>query len=159
MSNYPCQTFLLPPCFIIMMKAVRLPYLILLMFISFTFSCTQKAPDVAPSKEEVYHFFMSRMKQAAKAGGYLNYRLTINKFTQDIVPEQCNVQDENVPCFTVYIDRTETLDNYTGSYVSTFKNDVYHLYRDEKGHLAIADHDAGQTSTEQRHRAWRGNRL
>lgn len=142
-----------------MMKVFRPLYPVLLLLVFCFSGCTQKAPATPPSKEEVYHFFMDKMKQAATAGGYLNYRLTIDKYNQNLLTGTCTVEDETVPCFVIRIDRTEYLDNYTGSYVSTFKNDVYHLYRDNRGHLAVADYAAGQTSTEQRHRIWRGNRL
>jgi hypothetical protein len=120
-------------------------------------ACTSKDPDRAPDNKEIYNYFLKQMKQTATASGYQKYKLVINNIKQT-VPLQCPNPDKTmVTCFGVTVDRTEYYDNYTGRYTTIITNDVYRFYRDEYGQLAVADHTAGQTNTEQKQRGWQGN--
>jgi|SRR5476651_1052490 len=108
-------------------------------------------PAKQPDKEEIYNFFVDQLKQTAKASGYLGYGMVINGLSVDGPVKELSVPNiGNVTCFNIKINRTEYLDNYTGRYTSIFTNDYYQFYRDEYGHLAVASHIAGQTSTTMR---------
>jgi hypothetical protein len=121
------------------------------------FSCGKKTADTPPDQKEIYKFFQKQMEQTATASGYLKYKLVINKLKQ-AAPTTKTVEDVGtVPVFPIKVDRTEYYDNYTGTYITTFTNDEFELYRNEKGDLAIATHTPGQTNTEQKGRGWQGN--
>lgn len=121
------------------------------------FGCGKKTADTPPDQKEVYKFFQKKMEQTATASGYLKYKLVINRLRQ-AAPAKKTVEDVGtVPVFPIKVDRTEYYDNYTGTYVTTFTDDEFELYRDEDGDLEIADHNAGPTNTEQKGRSWQGN--
>jgi predicted small lipoprotein YifL len=138
------------------MKITICRYFVLAAIAISVFGCGKKKPDTPPDQKEVFNFFQKQMKQTATASGYLKYKLVINKLKQ-AAPAQKQVEDVGtVPVFPIKVDRTEYYDNYTGTYVTTFTDDEFDLYRDEQGDLAIADHNAGQTNTEQKGRGWQG---
>jgi len=132
-----------------MIKMLFARYTMLLILPILAFACdtnidTTKPPD----RKEIYNFFVNQLKQTAKASGYLKYSMVINNLSVDGPVKEFSVPNVGkVTCFSIKIDRTEYLDNYTGRYTSIFTNDFYQLYRDEYGHLAVASHIAGQTST------------
>jgi len=131
-----------------------------IVFLTLLFAaCKQKSPGQPPNDKEVYNFFLDQMKQTAKASGYQSYKLEVGKIHKE-ASSQCATQDgEMVTCFGITIDRTEYYDNYTGTYVTKITNDVFRLYRDEYGKLAVASHIPGQTETEQKHRSWERDAL
>ncbi|QKJ31260.1 hypothetical protein HQ865_16340 [Mucilaginibacter mali] len=105
-----------------------------------------------PDKKEIYNYFLNQLKQTAKASGYLKYRLVINRLQQDTVAGNCFTQNSGeVSCYTITIDRTEYLDNYTGTYTTTYTGDVYRLFRNDDGKLDVAGHTAGSQNTVQDH--------
>jgi hypothetical protein len=113
-------------------------------------ACKPTTTSKPPSDKEIYNFFQEQLKQTAKASGFLNYKLTIDKLQQDTTVNKCTLRDRSaVPCYTLVINRTEYLDNYTGTYTTTYMGDVYHLYRNEYGKLAIIDHADGSVNTRQ----------
>lgn len=128
-------------------------------------ACHQRSQTPAylakvPDKKQVYNYFLGQLKQAAKAGGYLKYRLVINNLRIDTAAGNCTThQNASVTCFTIAINRTEYLDNYTGTYTTTYTGDVYRLYRDENGNLAEAEHTAGAQNTVQDHHPNTSNTL
>lgn len=114
--------------------------------------CTQKQGNAAhaPGKFELYKFFEKELRQTAKAGGYVNYKVKIDR-VQQAEPLECNVPEEGaVTCYPFKIDRTEYLTGYHQTYVSKYVGDEYKIYRDREGRLKIFDHQAGQTETVER---------
>lgn len=139
------------------LKYSAIIYLIPVILLS---ACRSKTLSRIPDDKEVYNYFLDQLKQTAKAGGYLKYRLAINKLQRDTISGDCTTPDhENVSCFTISIDRTEYLDNYTGTYTTTFTGDVYHLYRKPDGKLGEVDHVAGAQNTVQDHHPDTSNSL
>lgn len=139
------------------MKTIIFRYFMLTAIVAGIFSCGKKAADTPPNQKEIYKFFQKQMEQTATASGYLKYKLVINRLKQAMPAKKTVADVGTVAVFPIEVDRTEYYDNYTGTYITTFTNDEFELYRDEQGDLAIADHNAGQTNTEQKGRGWQGN--
>lgn len=112
-------------------------------------ACSQGKND-SPSNFEVYKFFDRQLGQTASAGGYINYKVKIDRYQQAQPIETTTPDGNSITAYPVKIDRTEYLTGYHETYVSTFKGDEYQLYRDSKGNLVVLNHTAGQTETSKR---------
>jgi|GEM_PF-4314981 len=113
-------------------------------------ACSLNKSGSSPSDFEIYQFFDKQLAQTARSGGYVNYKVKIDRYQQAQPSEGTTPDGNTVTTYPVKIDRTEYLTGYHETYVNTYKGDEYRLYRDDKGTLVVLSHIAGQTQTTQR---------